>query len=198
MSIVEFDVIKGPKGLQASRVTGPNGAPVRGDPYSRMRARTNPPAAPMPIPRTTTPAASNFYTYYPANFSQIPGFTGQPTQQSSFSPFPFQATPQQSAGFVLPAANSAMSGSRNVIGGSQVPPMFFAGAPHVQQGLSSGYDPFSRQTLGHMYESPGPGQQNISQPVCPTIQQPAPTFPQVSRQDSGTSQIGSTFAKFPE
>ncbi|KAJ1933059.1 hypothetical protein EC988_009246, partial [Linderina pennispora] len=117
--------------------------------------------------------------------------------QQNFGPFPFQATPQPNNGFVMPAPNSTMGGSRTVIGGSQVPPVFFTGTAHVQQGLSSGYDPFNRQVLGHTYEGPGYTQQVSSQATQQTFQQPA-GFPQVSRQDSGTSQMSSKFAKFPE
>ncbi|KAF7727145.1 Y box binding protein 1 [Apophysomyces ossiformis] len=34
---VEYDLVKGPKGLQAAQVSGPGGAPVRGDPFASWR-----------------------------------------------------------------------------------------------------------------------------------------------------------------
>ncbi|KAJ1964459.1 hypothetical protein GGI12_001412 [Dipsacomyces acuminosporus] len=112
-SNVEFEYVKGPKGLQASRVTGPDGAYVRGDPYIRNRPR---------IPNTLRSASStpgSYYSYghhYAGNYSQLMTYTS-PLAQPHYSSFPY-ATATPPSAFVLPPVNAAVLADSHVLVGS--------------------------------------------------------------------------------
>ncbi|KAI9502742.1 cold-shock' DNA-binding domain-containing protein [Coemansia spiralis] len=75
---VEFDLSRGPKGWQATRVTGPNGSYVRGDPYSRMRSMR-----PMMLASSNSPdsvvngpiAATGPYYHYAHHFPQASAYS---------------------------------------------------------------------------------------------------------------------------
>ncbi|KAJ1726618.1 hypothetical protein LPJ61_005066 [Coemansia biformis] len=78
---VEFGFTRGPKGLQATRVTGPGGSFVRGDPFTRLRNR----------PATGTPVASGVVTISSAGaFAHIPHY---PLPTSYSRGFPYGAQP---------------------------------------------------------------------------------------------------------
>ncbi|KAJ2811940.1 hypothetical protein GGI24_006751, partial [Coemansia furcata] len=130
---VEFDVIRGPKGLQATRVTGPNGAFVRGDPYVRFRTK------PLLI-GTTNDGVSNStatspyiaYSPYPPGYPQILPYASQLNQQQQpFSAFTYPSVTQQQqqqpiGGFIIPSGQVG-GDSRAVVGAPQMglPPQFF-------------------------------------------------------------------------
>ncbi|KAI9477262.1 cold-shock' DNA-binding domain-containing protein [Coemansia mojavensis] len=74
---VEFEVIRGPKGLQATRVTGPNGTFVRGDPYARLRSRMPYGGAGNGGISSSIPAAP--YLQY-SGYAQVMPYVGQVPQ----------------------------------------------------------------------------------------------------------------------
>ncbi|KAI8323034.1 CSD-domain-containing protein [Martensiomyces pterosporus] len=215
---VEFEVVKGPKGLQASRVTGPNGAYVRGDPYIRNR--------PKPLSAVGSNSSGSYYPYthhFPASYSQVLPYTS-PLTQPHYSAFPYSTT--QAGGFVLPPVSATIGDSRALItgtgagtgGSSQLPPppppQFYSAqaAPHIPQHMQHAahqvpsmpvYEQFLRQQPPpQTYEAPSFAQPsaagNVSGIPLPRPS-PPPGFTSSSRQDSGSSQIsGNQFAQFPE
>ncbi|KAJ2602399.1 hypothetical protein GGF39_000763 [Coemansia sp. RSA 1721] len=114
--LVEFDVTRGPKGLQATKVTGPSGTYVRGDPYFRIRPK---------IVSTglngengsVSVAASPYFTYshyppmpHPTGYSQIMPFNSQ-MPQPHYGAYAYSATQPTNAQFVIPPplpANAAI------------------------------------------------------------------------------------------
>ncbi|KAJ2780716.1 hypothetical protein H4R18_003303 [Coemansia javaensis] len=92
---VEFEVARGPKGLQATWVTGPGGAYVRGDPYSRQRnrsahgARAAAVGAGAGIAGTTPPALpAATAAYIPYSYALPAGYSGgYPYGQSPCTPY---------------------------------------------------------------------------------------------------------------
>ncbi|KAJ1903284.1 hypothetical protein LPJ81_003144, partial [Coemansia sp. IMI 209127] len=142
--LVEFDLIRGPKGLQATRVTGPNGNHVRGDPYLRLMRNVRPPMmlassnSPESIVNGSASAASPYYHYahFPqvSAYSQMVSYNGVRMPQPHYAPFTYAASPQPVAavvpppppipaavgGFVIPAA-TAMREAHTMVDASQMP-----------------------------------------------------------------------------
>ncbi|KAJ2493136.1 hypothetical protein IWW37_000786 [Coemansia sp. RSA 2050] len=117
---VEFEVTRGPKGLQATRVSGPNGGFVRGDPFVRFRAK------PRVTDSVSSPSVtSTFYAYspYPPGYGPF----GQMGQQPQFGAFTYPAVAQQQqpggAGFVVQSGPVAESHAPAQLG---LPPQFFS------------------------------------------------------------------------
>ncbi|KAJ2747930.1 hypothetical protein GGI20_000017 [Coemansia sp. BCRC 34301] len=161
---VEFDVIRGPKGLQATRVSGPNGAFVRGDPCVRFfRAKPMLVNAASDVIANPSAASPYFpYSPYPPGYSQLlPYGTQLGPQQQQFGAFAYPVTPQQQqqqqqqpgGGFVIQSGQ--MGDSRTVVGVPQpgLPPQFFTMSHH------------------HHHQQPQPQPQ---QQVQPLPQQPLP------------------------
>ncbi|CAG8456279.1 3985_t:CDS:2 [Paraglomus brasilianum] len=76
---VEFDIIKGPKGLQAAHVSGPNGRSVKGDPIAPRRPFSTLPLTQQsyhispPFPSQAFPGQqANLYSQF-AQYGYIPG-----------------------------------------------------------------------------------------------------------------------------
>ncbi|KAJ2748162.1 hypothetical protein GGI19_006231, partial [Coemansia pectinata] len=173
---VEFDVIRGPKGLQATRVTGPNGTFVRGDPYIRFRSK------PLLISTvndgvSSSTATSPYFAYspYPPGFSQILPYGAQLSQQQpppppQFSAFAYPATQQQqqqqpSGGFVI--QSSQVGDSRAVVGAPQLglPPQFFS-----PSNLSH------HHAHHHHHQQPQPQQPPLPQPQPQQLQLQQPSL----------------------
>ncbi|KAJ3414598.1 hypothetical protein HDV05_006337 [Chytridiales sp. JEL 0842] len=100
---VEFDLIHGPKGLQAANVSGPNGTQVKGDPQANMHGATSPKIQ-----------AGNRFSHQPA---YVP-FYNKETDQTSFvyagpsqglSPAPAYA--MSPGGYYVPAQWAAFPGA---------------------------------------------------------------------------------------
>ncbi|KXS11065.1 CSD-domain-containing protein [Gonapodya prolifera JEL478] len=92
---VEFDVFRGPKGLQASNVTGLGGSPVRGDPKVNSRGAVAVPRSPYFFP------------------------SGQIVYNSPHIPFVYAASPPNtfvtSQGLMSPASSPSFAGSPPMI-----------------------------------------------------------------------------------
>ncbi|KAJ1869701.1 hypothetical protein LPJ71_012106, partial [Coemansia sp. S17] len=119
--------MRGPKGLQATRVTGPNGTFVRGDPFTRFRAK------PLLISTvndgvSSSTVTSPYFAYspYPPGYSQILPYGTQLGQQQpppppQFSAFAYPTTQQQqqpSGGFVVQPGQ--VGDTRAVVGVTQL------------------------------------------------------------------------------
>ncbi|KAJ1825294.1 hypothetical protein LPJ60_000006 [Coemansia sp. RSA 2675] len=215
---VEFDVTRGPKGLQATRVSGPNGAYVRGDPFVRFRAkplRTDPVSSPS--------ATSPYYAYapYPPGY---PPFT-QMGQQAQFGAFSYPTAQQQpGAGFVVQPGPVAEPHAQPQLG---LPPQFFSPSnlphhhhqppPQLQQQssldvMTTPYDTYFRQQsavlqayeLPATYVMPGAmGSAGQNRPQINPAHSSSPTLAFTaapSRQGSKSSllSVKMPFAGFPE
>ncbi|KAJ2351746.1 hypothetical protein GGH92_001657 [Coemansia sp. RSA 2673] len=173
---VEFDVMRGPKGLQATRVTGPNGTFVRGDPFTRFRAK------PLLISTVSDGVSSSTvtspyfaYSPYPPGYSQILPYGTQLGQQQppppppQFSAFAYPTTQQQqqqqqqqqpSGGFVVQPGQ--VGDTRAVVGVPQLglPAQFFS--------------PSHLSHHHHRHQQPQPQQhQQPPQPQQLQLQQPS-------------------------
>ncbi|KAJ2866026.1 hypothetical protein FB639_005052, partial [Coemansia asiatica] len=115
--LVEFDVTRGPKGLQATKVTGPSGTFVRGDPYFRLRPKIVS-ASIGGESSSVSVAASPYFTYshyppmahHPAGYSQLIPFNSQ-MPQPHYGAYAYSATQPTNAPFVIPPplpANTAI------------------------------------------------------------------------------------------
>ncbi|KAJ2513871.1 hypothetical protein H4217_006078 [Coemansia sp. RSA 1939] len=139
---VEFDLIRGPKGLQATKVTGPNGVHVRGDPYLRLMRGTRPPlilaatGSPDSIVNGSASTSSPYYHYahFPQSsaYSQMVSYNGARMPQPHYASFTYAASSQPAAavvppppipptaGFVVPPA-VAMRDTHALVDASQIP-----------------------------------------------------------------------------
>ncbi|KAJ2496456.1 hypothetical protein GGH96_005832 [Coemansia sp. RSA 1972] len=212
---VEFEVVRGPKGLQATRVTGPDGSYVRGDPYSRFHSRM------VFVPATTTelgssPAAGPYYPFtpysLPTSYSQAIPYGGQ-APQPQYAAFGYSASPppQSTAsaavatsngdgGFAIPT-NNQMRDLEAVVGSSPALPQRYYGimmpVPHKQHNaavLPNVYSAFVRQQQPQMYDYPTAFTHPVPVGGSHSVQYSAPTpsFSVSSRQNTGSSQISSS------
>ncbi|KAJ1833833.1 hypothetical protein IWW55_000728 [Coemansia sp. RSA 2706] len=191
--LVEFEVVRGPKGLQATRVTGPDGAYVRGDPYSRLRTRMF--ATTSAGELGSSPAAGPFFPYtqfsLPANYSQVLPYGHVP--QPQFAPFAFSGSPPPQpqpgsaiaattgdGGFALPAAHHARDSAHPRYYGIVMP---VPQKHHASSALPDAYASFVRPPA---YDAPA-----FAPPVSASLHHssPAPSFSAGSRQNTGSSQI---------
>ncbi|KAJ2798911.1 hypothetical protein H4R21_003739, partial [Coemansia helicoidea] len=108
---VEFEFTRGPKGLQATRVTGPGGAFVRGDPYTRLRVR---PPAGAPVAHghvasapASAPAQLHHYPL-PAGYAQSFPYGAQPAHTAYGSLLPSVAPLPGPPGMSMPPARPAI------------------------------------------------------------------------------------------
>ncbi|KAJ1897608.1 hypothetical protein LPJ66_003264 [Kickxella alabastrina] len=102
--VVEFNVISGPKGLQATRVTGPNGSFVQGERYPRFRPKELEGNADSARSVAVSPYFG--YPHYPlapmqANYPQVIAYSNQ-MAQSGFGAFAYPAVQSGNLGFMLP------------------------------------------------------------------------------------------------
>ncbi|KAJ1891779.1 hypothetical protein LPJ66_006726 [Kickxella alabastrina] len=102
--VVEFNVISGPKGLQATRVTGPNGSFVQGEQYPRFRPKESEGNADSA--RSVAVGPYFGYPHYPlppmqANYPQVIAYSNQ-MPQSGFGAFAYPAVQSGNLGFMLP------------------------------------------------------------------------------------------------
>ncbi|KAJ1947775.1 hypothetical protein GGF37_000152 [Kickxella alabastrina] len=102
--VVEFNVISGPKGLQATRVTGPNGSFVQGERYPRFRPKELEGSADSA--RSVAVGPYFGYPHYPlppmqANYPQVIAYSNQ-MAQSDFGVFAYPGVQSGNLGFMLP------------------------------------------------------------------------------------------------
>ncbi|KAJ2080957.1 hypothetical protein H4R24_002711 [Coemansia sp. RSA 988] len=180
---VEFEYAKGAKGLSATRVTGPGGSYVHGDPYSRQRNRVVYPSANTAAPANiAAPSASMGATLMPfphyslpASYSNVMPYGGQipPPQYAQFAytnsppppPAVAAATTVGDSGFIM-SANGTVRDSRSLIEAIPIPPQRYYNAmmpvpqKHEQQyDFSALPNPFGMdvrhaQPMPHGYEIP--------------------------------------------
>ncbi|KAJ2804365.1 hypothetical protein H4R20_002538, partial [Coemansia guatemalensis] len=200
---VEFEYTKGAKGLSATRVTGPGGSYVHGDPYSRQRnrlvyAQANS-AAPANVaaPSASMGATLMPFPHYslPASYSNVVPYGGQipPPQYAQFaytaSPPPpaavAVATTAGDSGLMMPA-NGTVRDPRSLIEAIPIPPQRYYSAmmpvpqKHEQQydfatlPDSFGSDVRHIQPIPHGYEVPTAFAQPVaSRMPLPNQQQPS-------------------------
>ncbi|KAJ2092941.1 hypothetical protein IW138_000654, partial [Coemansia sp. RSA 986] len=202
--LVEFDLIRGPKGLQATRVTGPNGIHVLGDPYLRLMRNVRPPMmlastnSPESIVNGSATSASPYYHY--AHFTQataypqMVSYNGARMPQPQYAPFTYSTSPQSvaaavpppppipaAAGFVIPQA-AAMREAHGLVNASQMP----AFGPYYGIGISSQHQPMPQ---------PQPQPQTQHQPQ---LHQPQPQQPQAQQPSDVVSATYEAYLKIQQ
>ncbi|KAJ2007532.1 hypothetical protein H4R26_000738 [Coemansia thaxteri] len=187
---VEFDVVRGPKGLQATRVTGPNGSCVRGDPY--MRVRPKPLVISAVNDNASSPSSTSpYYAYspYPPGYAQILPY-GAPLghHQPQFSAFAYPAAAQQQSGSAFAIQPGHAGDSRVVVAAPQpILPSTYFGLSHLpnqqQQQHSQLQAPQHQQlpmeaAVNHPYESFARQlqQQQPQRPVLYAYEPPTTTY----------------------
>jgi len=157
---VEYEITTGPKGFQASRLTGPGGRPVMGDPKARLMKQPQfmqlAPIA-FPGPYGMDPYVQQHpgavYAASPYNLVYVPTQPGQTPQFAQVLSPGGQFNPQMSGNFNASGRNAMMGG-----GGQPQNPM--SGAYQTQGGPSSVFGPVGgmASTMGG-----GPGYQQQPQ-----------------------------------
>ncbi|KAJ2617195.1 hypothetical protein H4S08_000410 [Coemansia sp. RSA 1365] len=140
---VEFEYARGTKGLSATRVTGPGGSYVHGDPHSRQRNRAvyAPPNAATPAnvaaPTASMGAALMPFQHYswPVSYSNGVPYGGQ-MPQPQYAQFAYTASPPPAVaavsavgdeGFIVPT-NGTVRDSRSLIDSMSIPPQRYYSA----------------------------------------------------------------------
>ncbi|KAJ2449115.1 hypothetical protein EV183_005062 [Coemansia sp. RSA 2336] len=155
---VEFEVIRGPKGIQATRVTGPNGTFVRGDPYARLRSRM-PYGGSVNAGMTSSIPAAPYIQY--SGYPQVMPYVGQ-VPQPQFSSFGYSASPPPHA---MPTGDASAPGDNGRMpkpiggpnGAPSIPPQRYYGVvmpiPQKNVPLSEMHSSFMRQP-SQVYDFP--------------------------------------------
>ncbi|KAJ2715893.1 hypothetical protein H4R19_000954 [Coemansia spiralis] len=150
---VEFEFTRGPKGLQATRVTGPGGAFVRGDPYVHPRARPPPAAAATPGIVTSTPtSAPGPFHHYPPPVGYARGFPygSQPVHAAYGAPLASPVPLLGMPGIGIPATRPAIG----VGGPVMMPAGTAADLHHGPAMIQQGYSPLSMPVPAKYHELP--------------------------------------------
>jgi hypothetical protein len=159
--LVEFDLIHGPKGLQAANVSGPNGTQVKGDPQANLHGATSPKpvsnrsgiigAGGGVIPSSGfTPA---FIPYYNKETDQTSFVYAGPTPQG-LGPAPATAftLPTGVGGYYVPAQWAAFPGA---VAFSPYTPALSLAAPTAVTGTANASSTTSQQVTSATATSPG-------------------------------------------
>ncbi|PIA13756.1 hypothetical protein COEREDRAFT_89279 [Coemansia reversa NRRL 1564] len=142
---VEFEYTRGAKGLSATRVTGPGGSYVHGDPYSRQRNRamyaSANAATPVNVagPSVSMGNAIMPFPHYslPSSYSNVMPY-GSQIPQPQYAQFAYTASPPPASavavattvgddGFIVPA-NGTVRDSRSLMDSMPIPPQRYYSA----------------------------------------------------------------------
>ncbi|KAG2221765.1 hypothetical protein INT45_003405 [Circinella minor] len=95
---VEYDLVQGPKGMQAANVSGPGGVPVRGDPYASYLRNKNQyynDQRYMQYQQPPQQQQQSHYNHHQQHQQQPPpGGGGGGTPQFGYMPVPYGNVPQ--------------------------------------------------------------------------------------------------------